>query len=55
MKAEGPRKVSFAEKVNGKLFGEGTRTLSPDGSFYTEEFWSPGKKAEKEILIYEKQ
>ncbi|RXH56094.1 hypothetical protein [Granulicella sibirica] len=53
--AEGPRKVLFSEKLNGKLFGEGTRTLSADGKYYTEEVWSAGKKSEKEVLIYEKQ
>ena len=55
VKAESPRSISYTESIDGKLYGEGIRTLSPDGKSYTEENWSAGKKAEKEVLIYEKQ
>lgn len=54
-KAEGPTKMHFAQKFNGKVISEGTLTLSADSKSYTEAGWLPGKMSEKTTAVFEKQ
>jgi hypothetical protein len=54
-KQEGSNKLQFARKLNGKGFEDGTFVLSADGKTMTEESWVPGRMAEKETVVFEKQ
>lgn len=54
-KADGANKLDFSIKLNGKVLYEGTDTLSADGKSFIEAEWVPGRMAEKEVVVYEKQ
>jgi hypothetical protein len=54
-KSVSSHKLQYAFKVDGKVMGEGTLTLSPDGKTLTDTSWSPGKEAEKTMQVYDKQ
>jgi hypothetical protein len=54
-KPDGPSKLHYTDKYNGKVLHEGTETLSADGKTLTDESWEPGKVNEKETVVYEKQ
>ena len=55
MKPEGSNKIRFERKQNGKVFQEGTYTLSADGKMMTEESWMPSRATEKVTIVYDKQ
>jgi hypothetical protein len=50
-----PNKISFQIKLSGKVLYDGAYTLSADGKSLTEEEWVPGRMAEKETVVYDKQ
>lgn len=54
-KADGANKLDYEIKLNGKVLYQGTGTLSADGKSFIEAEWVPGRMAEKEIVVYEKQ
>lgn len=54
-KSLGPNKLSYVDKLNGKLMDQGTLTLGPDGKTLTDLSWSAGKENEKTTQVYEKQ
>ena len=55
MKSEGTNKLRYERKLNGKLMGEGTYTLSADKKMMTETSWIPGREMEKNTVIWDKQ
>lgn len=54
-KAEGPRKLSYVVKLDGKPQSYGIQTLAADGKSYTDVSWSAGKASEKQTGFYVKQ
>jgi hypothetical protein len=54
-KADGANKLDFSIKLSGKVLYDGTYTLSPDGKFFVASEWVPGRMAEKDHVVYEKQ
>jgi hypothetical protein len=54
-KTDGANKLDFSIKLKGKVLYQGTYTLSPDGKSFVESEWVPGKMAEKDRVVYEKQ
>lgn len=54
-KAEGRHRMSYVEKLDGKVQGYGIQTLAADGKSYTDVSWSPGKASEKQTAFYVKQ
>ena len=54
-KTDGANKLDFSIKLNGKVLFQGTYTLSPDGKSFVESEWVPGRVAEKDRVVYEKQ
>jgi hypothetical protein len=54
-KADGANKLDFSIKLNGKTLYDGTDTLSPDGKSFVASEWVPGRMAEKDRVVYEKQ
>jgi hypothetical protein len=55
IRVEGPRRLHVTQKMNGKVLGETTQTVSEDGKTLTEVSWVTGKIAEKQTLVYERQ
>jgi hypothetical protein len=51
----GPKQLTYAQKLNGKVLSQGTLTLSADGKSYTQEAWVPGKESEKTVQVFEKE
>ncbi len=51
---QGPTKLTYEFKLNGKTMLIGVETLSADGRQLTEEKWMPGKEADKQTLVYDK-
>jgi len=49
------QKISYENKVAGKITGYGLLTLAADGKTFTDASWDPGKESEKETSFYEKQ
>lgn len=54
-KAEGNNKVISVETYKDKELSKDIMTLSADGKWITDVSWTPGKEAEKETFVYEKQ
>ena len=54
-KSEGPNKLAYTVKFNGKTLVEGTYTLAADAKTITETNWIPGHESEKATVIWEKQ
>lgn len=52
---EGPNKLRYTVKLNGKVTGEGVQTLSADGKTLVDEYWTVGKRNEKSTSVYERQ
>jgi len=50
-----PQKISYENKVDGKITGYGILTLAADGKSFTDVSWDPGKESEKGTGFYEKQ
>lgn len=55
MKQDGPRKMTYTVKQNGKVLSQSEQVLSPNGKTLTDTSWVPGKENEKQIWVYEKQ
>lgn len=55
LKAAGPGKWDYAYLLKAKVFGQGVMAVSADGKTLTDTSWSPGKKAEKSVLVYARQ
>jgi hypothetical protein len=54
-KIDSPSKLSYTVKVDGKIVGLGTQTISPDGKTFSDVSWNPGKESEKSKSVYNKQ
>jgi hypothetical protein len=54
-KAVDARSFRTEDKLNGKVTGLGTLTVSEDGKTLTAVYWTPGKENEKSTGIYEKK
>jgi len=54
-KSVSPAKLTYTNKLNGKVMSQGVMMLSADGKTITDESWIPGKEAEKTVEVYEKQ
>ena len=55
IRMDGPRKLSYTSKLDGKPIQYGTDTVSADGKTITDVTWKPGKESEKQTGIYIKQ
>lgn len=55
IKQDGPRKITYTVKENGKTLGEGEQTLAANGKSFTDQSWVPGKENEKQTSVYDKQ
>jgi hypothetical protein len=55
IKQDGPRKLTYTVKQNGKALGQGEQTLAANGKSFTDQSWVPGKETEKQTSVYEKQ
>jgi hypothetical protein len=54
-KLEGPGKLSYVVKFQGKPDTYGVQTLAADGKSFSDSYWSPGKEKEKATAFYAKQ
>jgi len=54
-KATGPYKWTYTTTFNGKEWRKGVITVSADGKVLTEVSFVPGKAAEKEVDVYDRQ
>jgi hypothetical protein len=55
VRSAAPTKFAFSEFVGGKETGESTWDLSSDGKTLSWTSWTPGKKSEATVAVYEKQ
>jgi hypothetical protein len=54
-KAAGPGKWTYAISLGGKVYVDGTMSVSADGKTLTETSWVPGKQSEASDAVYVKQ
>jgi hypothetical protein len=54
IKQEGPLQMHTESLFEGHVIREGTLMLSKDGHTMVHEYWVPGRKSEKDSLVYEK-
>ncbi len=50
----GPAQISYDVKYKDKVKAEGIMTVSADGKALSDESWTPGKKAEKTTMVFDK-
>ena len=55
IKQQGPRKLLYEVKNNGKTMAKGEQTLAPNGKSFTDVGWTPGKENEKQTSFYARQ
>lgn len=55
IKQDGPRKLAYEVKENGKTLSKGEQVLAANGKSFVDTSWTPGKENEKQIGFYAKQ